>query len=422
MESTRQAQNVKQPLRILFVATQLPAPQDAGGRIRSYNILRQLARLHRLTFVCIVSPDTDGSLLDQVRAVCPEFVAVPGRAVRSDSWTYFLKLTGNLFSPRPFGIAKDHFPDLEQQVSALVRSGRFDLVVADYLHAMVNLRHVDSVPVLLFQHNVEAEILRRHYQQARYPTHRLFWYFQWRKLQSFERQATRLAASCVAVSERDRLLFKQMYGLRDVFAIDTGVDTAYFAGSAGVRKPYQMLFTGSMDWRANEDAVLFFGREILPRISESLPEASLKIVGRQPGRPVHRLAEMNPQIQVTGGVEDVRPHFAESSLFVVPIRIGGGTRIKIFEAMASNVPVVSTRIGAEGLPVLDQVHLWLADTPDEFARAAVRLLQDRAMARRMAEQAWALVSTHNDWTIVGRQFSDICYRTVQKQKGLSHEN
>ncbi|MBZ5496003.1 MAG: glycosyltransferase family 4 protein [Acidobacteriia bacterium] len=422
MDSEQQAADPRGSLRILFVATQLPAPQDAGGKIRSFHIMRQLARIHDLTFVCTVSPSTDESLLNQVRSICPNFIAVPFRTVSINSWRYLLKLAGNFFGLKPFGIAKDYSPELSERVVGLARSGHYDLIVCDYLHAMINLRDLDSVPVLLFQHNVEAEILQRHYQQARNPMHRLFWFYQWKKLESFERRTARKAASCVAVSERDRLIFKHLYGFKNVFAIDTGVDIAYFSGLTGVRKPHQMLFTGSMDWRPNEDAMVFFSREVMPQISGVIPDVSLKIVGRGPGKRVQMLAEGNPKIQVTGRVEDVRPFLAESSLFVVPVRIAGGTRIKIFEAMASSIPVVSTRIGAEGLSVTDQVHLLLADTPEDFAAAAVRLMRDTTLARNLAEKAKAFVSANNDWEIIGRQFSDICYRTVQYQKGSGHEN
>jgi polysaccharide biosynthesis protein PslH len=224
-------------------------------------------------------------------------------------------------------------------------------------------------------------------------------------------------ASCVAVSQHDQSIFKKQYGLERVFVIETGVDVAYFSAPQGKRKLHQMLFTGSMDWLPNEDAILFFCQEIFPRISSAMADASLNIVGRYPGKRVRMLADSNPRIHVTGRVEDVRPFLAESSLFVVPLRIGGGTRIKIYEAMASGIPVLSTRIGAEGLPVKDQEHLLLADTPEDFANSAIRLLQDAPLSRRIAERAKDFVSENSDWKIIGRQFSEICYATIDKQKG-----
>ncbi len=409
-------------LRILFVATQLPAPQDTGGKIRSYHVLRQLAMRHQVTFIGTVPPGTSEAHLEAIRSICADFVAVPHRSVSSDSLAYRLMVIPNLFSPLPFGIAKDRSPRLATKVADMVRKRKFDLIIGDFLHSMVNLRDLDSVPILLFQHNVEAEILRRHCEQARNPLHRLFWFYQWKKLKAFERRASETATSCVAVSERDRRIFMQDYGFNNVFVIDTGVDVAYFSPSSRPRIPHRMLFTGSMDWRPNEDAMIFFSEQVLPRISRAIPDASLKIVGRYPGKRVQRLAETNPLVQVTGRVDDVRPHLAESSLFIVPLRIGGGTRIKIFEAMASGIPVLSTRIGAEGLPVQDQVHLLLADTPEELAHRALLIMQNPTLAQKLTENAKAFISSNNDWNIIGRQFSDICHQTIQIQKGSINEN
>jgi polysaccharide biosynthesis protein PslH len=415
--SVERMPDTRTPLRILYVSTQLPAPQDAGGRIRSFHILRWLSELHRVTFLSLVSPDIDMHLLDQIKAVCPDLITIPHKHYSINSIGYLLKLFLNSFSSLPFGISKDRHPELARLVREVTGKAKFDLIICDYLHGMVNLRRMNSVPILLFQHNVEAEILRRHYEQSRNHFHRVFWFYQWKKLESFERRACQAAASCVAVSQHDQLLLKQKYEVDRVFVTETGVDISYFSNLTGERKSYQMLFTGSMDWLANEDAMIFFCQKIFPRIVQAIPDASLKIVGRYPSKRIRKLADADMRIQVTGRVEDVRPFLAESSLFVIPLRIGGGTRIKIYEAMASGIPVLSTPIGAEGLPVKDNVHLMLADTPETFADSAIRILRDRTLSIQIAKNAKAFVSENCDWENIGRQFSEICHATIKNQKG-----
>jgi glycosyltransferase involved in cell wall biosynthesis len=226
----------------------------------------------------------------------------------------------------------------------------------------------------------------------------------------------------MCVSETDRLTFQRDYQLTNVSSIDTGVDVDYFSAHQGPRVPNRLLFTGSMDWMPNEDAILFFVREVLPRISEVIPDVSLAIVGRYPSRRLKNLCDSNPAILVTGRVEDVRPYLATSSVFIVPLRIGGGTRIKIFEAMASGLPVVSTSVGAEGLPLQHQRHLLLADSPDDFARSVVMLLKDRALARQITDTAHSLVTHNYDWRVITRQVENILRTTIQEGGYPHHEN
>lgn len=397
-------------------------PADTGGRIRTLNLLKHLAQEHEITFVCSVEINTEESVLDQMRQVCPRFIAVRQPQWDRNSWRYYLKLLANFASPYPFGVAKDHSPRLARQLRQLLATEKFDVLVCDFLHATINLRGLDSLPIVLFQHNVEAEIFRRYYLQQRNWLGKLFWLYQWRKMQRYEGQVSRELDCCVAVSETDKRTFQRDYGLTNVLTIDTGVDVQYFAGVEATRIPNRLVFTGSMDWLPNEDGMVWFVREILPMIHQRVPEVSLAIVGRQPGSRVMQLSNSSPQIMVTGRVDDIRPYLAEGTVFVVPLRIGGGTRIKIFEAMASGIPVVSTTVGAEGLQVQDGRHIYLADAPGAFAEAVIRLLQDPALARGMAAAAKALVTENGDWKIISRQFAEICLKTMLSRKATAHAN
>jgi glycosyltransferase involved in cell wall biosynthesis len=194
--------------------------------------------------------------------------------------------------------------------------------------------------------------------------------------------------------------------------VPTGVDTDYFAPAAPhPTDSRDLVFVGSMDWMPNDDGIRWFAQAVFPLVRQRQPDATLTVVGRSPSADMQRLAERTPGIRVTGSVPDVRPYLQRAVASVVPLRIGGGTRLKVFEAMAAGAPVVSTAIGAEGLPVQHGRHLLIADSPEAQAEAIVHLLTDRASALAMADRAREYVCTHCSWNAVARQFLDACTHT-----------
>jgi glycosyltransferase involved in cell wall biosynthesis len=255
---------------------------------------------------------------------------------------------------------------------------------------------------VIFTHNVESEIWRRYAETKRGRLRRALYRTQYRRMLRFEQRTLARFDGVLAVSGADRDTLERLYpeSLRArPWVVPTGVDTEYFAPAAGAERPSHLVFTGSMDWLPNEDAMLFFYREVLPRIRAEVPDVSLSIVGRAPTRAVARLAD-DPRIEVTGRVADVRPHVRDAAVYVVPLRIGGGTRLKIFEAMSMGKAVVSTTVGAEGLDVRDGEHVVLADGAEAFARRVVDLLKDVARRRRIEAAARALVLSQYDWARV----------------------
>ena len=224
----------------------------------------------------------------------------------------------------------------------------------------------------------------------------------------FERDALARFNLVLAVSNADRQTFARLYPgalQRPAHVVPTGVDTAFFApvpAESTVRRAH-LVFTGSMDWLPNEDGMLYFVRDILPRIRQVEPETTLSIIGRAPTPAVKRLADQ-PGIEVTGRVDDVRPHIASGSVYVVPLRIGGGTRLKIFEAMAMGKAVVSTTVGAEGLPVTHGQDVLIADEPARFAQAVVHMIRDVDDRRRLERAARQLVVDKYDWSAVAADF------------------
>jgi glycosyltransferase involved in cell wall biosynthesis len=268
-------------------------------------------------------------------------------------------------------------------------------------------------PKILFQHNVESIIRRRHYELAGRMPAKAYLYWEWLRLFRNERELVRQFDRCVMVSESDQASMARLYGVTNTSTIPTGVDIDYFRpGRASSGGEIDLVFTGSMDWFPNQDAVMFFVRDVLPRIRRQF-NSTFWIVGRNPPAAVKRLSSEHADVKVTGSVDDVRPYIDRACVYVVPLRIGGGTRIKIFEAMSMGKAVVSTHVGAEGLPVIDGKTIVLAEDAAAFAERVSSLVMDRELRHRIATAGMTLVRDHYTWDVAARRFSEICQEVVR---------
>jgi glycosyltransferase involved in cell wall biosynthesis len=237
---------------------------------------------------------------------------------------------------------------------------------------------------------------------------------QWKKMTAFERAMCRRFDSVVTVSAEDREIIRRDYGATHVYDVPSGVDVGFFRPSGTVTShPNSLVFTGSMDWLPNGDGIRYFTEQIFPLIKNRIPDVRLVIVGRNPNSHLLEVAKHDSSITVTGRVEDVRPYMERAAAFIVPLRIGSGTRLKIFEAMAMEKPIISTTIGAEGLPVVHNRDLLLADTPETFAQEVVRVLSDGDLARRLGQQAAEHVRREFDWRRAAEDFSNFCERAIE---------
>jgi sugar transferase (PEP-CTERM/EpsH1 system associated) len=405
-------------LRLLFVSKRFPFPADGGGKIRTAKLVEHLSRDFDVTLVCNVEHPVDDPYLSQARRLCAEFVPVPWKEPTKYGVRFYADVLRYLASRHPVSVARDYSPPFAARVHALAAEGRFDVLVCDFVQPSINLRRVTGLPILLFQHNVEAVIFARHAETERNPLRRVFWRSQWRKMERFERAACRRFAGVVAVSERDRAVFEG-FGAQRAFAIPTAVDADYFRPGTTPTNARELVFTGSMDWLPNEDAIVFFADEILPRIVARVPDVTLAVVGRNPSPRLRRHVEGRPAIRITGRVDDIRPHVERAAVYVVPLRIGGGTRIKLYEAMAMGKPIVSTTVGAEGLPVRDGENVVLADTPDAFAAAVVRLLRDGDGRERLGQAARNFVEAHCSWPAAAAAFGAACLAVASTANGRS---
>ena len=401
-------------MKLLWLNAGLLLPLDKGGKLRTWHVMRHLAARHDITYLSFADATQTETDRLGMREVCAQLETIPRTDPAKGTWQFYADAARYLVDRVPYAVAKYRSAAYRAKLEELLARERFDAVVCDFLPPIVNMPAGVPCPSIVFTHNVEAEIWRRHAEQAANPISKQLLHQQWQRMLRFEGAALARFDLVLAVSEADGRTFERLYpgSLKaPVHVVQTGVDTSYFTPSIEPPARAHMVFTGSMDWLPNEDGMTYFCREILPKIRQAEPDATLSIIGRAPTPAVRKLAEI-PGVEVTGRVEDVRPHIARGAVYVVPLRIGGGTRLKIFEAMAMGKAVVSTTVGAEGLPVTSGRDIDIADEPSRFAHAVVHLMRDTEARRAIEAAARRLVVERYDWSAVASDFEDALLRTA----------
>jgi glycosyltransferase involved in cell wall biosynthesis len=400
------------PLRILWVKVGGLWPPTTGGRLRSLHMIAELSQRHRVDLLTTQRLADEAASLRARLPACERIDALPYTLPKQGTAPFALAVARSWASPYPADLWRWRIPAVRARIRERIKEG-VDLCVADFLVAMPNLPNRTSTPVVLFEHNVEYMIWKRLHEVEKRPWRRALLALEWRKMRRYEAKACARAGLTVAVSEADRGLLAANASGADIRAIGTGVDTAYFHPNDGVEAPATLVFTGSMDWYPNEDAIMYFIGAILPELRREVPGLSLAVVGRDPTDRL-RAACGAAGVHVTGTVADIRPYVAEAAVYIVPLRIGGGTRLKIFEALAMGKAVVSTRVGAEGLPIVSGQHFLRADSPADFAQAVVTLLKDPDRRHALGMAGRRLVEERYSWAQVTRQFENHCEEVVAR--------
>lgn len=379
-------------MNILVLTPYIPYPPHFGGSVRIYNLIRQISRRHA---VHLLTFRGENGLLEPsgLAPYAQTITIIP----RSDAGKRRQQLL-SLFSRRSFQRLFHYHRDMQAAIDRVVCEQQIDLILVEFSQ-MACFRFPPGVPVVLDEHNVEFDLLARMAERANSPLRRLYNRIEAAKFRREELAACRAAVLTLVTSGRDEdILRQQVSGLRTA-VITNGVDCEHFARPVGPRTPDAAVFVGATHYFPNEDGVLFFLREIQGRIRAARPGFFLSVVG---GAPTPSLtACQSASVEVTGYVKDVRPYMWHAAVFVVPLRMGGGTRFKVVEAMAAGVPVVSTRLGAEGIPAVDGRDLLLADEPDAFADAVVRVLTDSALAAKLSANGLEFVRRYFDWAVIG---------------------
>lgn len=406
-------------LDLLFVSMYPASPATFGAQRRIEGLMTALARRHRVSAVALVSPDLDAAAAERaMRAYCDEVVLVPARADRGPA-KRLVQLRA-LVSTRSFEAHQVVVPGMQRTLSEVLRRRRRDVVSLEgpYLSAYrVREAPPGATPpaVLVDAHNVEWVLARRSRDASRDVLRRLHHAVNWRKLRREEIAAWRGADGVAFTSEDDARVARPVLGRVRAAVVPNGVDVAHFRPDPGTRvEPNTIVFFGTMNYFPNQDGMRHFLDDVWPRLAPAVPGARLRIIGPHPSGEV--LARRGPRVEVLGCVDDLRPHLSRAAVVVVPLRVGGGTRLKILEAMAMGRPVVSTTIGAEGIEAVDGQDLLRADGAEAFAAAVRRVLDDGDLARRLGAGGRALVERRYGWTAIAAGLERFLDGVVEGQR------
>ncbi|MBC7250287.1 MAG: glycosyltransferase [Anaerolineae bacterium] len=392
-------------MNLLFLTPQLPYPPQHGGALRAYNLIRVLAQRHQITLLSFVRSPADLDRAGPLHHCCRRIEIVP--APLRSRWQRALSV---LLSPEPDLALRLVSAEFQGRLETLLREDHFDVIqieeimLARYGPALGT--NVSPRPRLVFDtYNAEYVLQQRAFEtDVRDPRRwvgALYSLIQWRKLRSYEARICRYFDCTVVVSEADAAALRALDPNLPLAVVPNGVDVAHYADylpstDDPVLPPNSLVFTGKMDFRPNVDAVLWFVDSVLPLVRQQVPDVRFYIVGQSPLPRVQALAT-NPDVVVTGRVPDVRPYIAGAAVYVVPLRIGGGSRLKILEALAMGRAVVSTSLGCEGYPLTAGRELVIADEPEEFARAVVQLLRDPARRAELGRAGQRFTAERYDW-------------------------
>lgn len=379
-------------MRILFLSAWFPFPTNNGSKLRIYNLLRALAQEHSLSLISFADqPDLDPDA-PEIRQICDQVELVPVRYFKPASWRARL----GFFSLKPRSVIDTFSPDMAAAIGRALRAGSYDLIIASQTRIAGYAPYFEGTPAIFEE--VEAGIIYEEYAQARSWLARLRYGLTWAKHRHYLRGLLPAFRACTVVSEPERRLFQQQVAADGppLTVIPNCLDVAACRPFWRPPQPASLIYTGSFSYFPNHGAMVWFVEHVLPLVAAQIPEVQLTITGNRAGKAL----PSEDHVQHVGFVDDVRPCVAGSMVSLAPLWTGGGTRLKILEAMALRTPVVATSKGVEGIDARHGEHLLIADTPQAFATAVISLLTDAALREQLADRAYQLVCEQYDWTAV----------------------
>lgn len=387
-------------MKVLVLDEWIPYPLDCGKKIRTYNLLRQLSRAFDITLMGYADAHHDEAL-DAMRNLGIHVVPIPDNRLRKWSIPFFFRVFLNFFEKVPFSTVYHIQSDFQRAILDFVKKESPSIIHCEWTNLAPLLDGLDFAKTVIASHNIESDIWFRLAQHSRNPFKKILAYNQARKIKALEQFWYPRAAYCTAVSEQDNAVI-QRYGARSC-VVANGVDVGYYSSIAPVDNGDVIVFTASYDTFSNQDGVHFFLDDIWGRIKRDTPTAQMYFVGKHPTERMKSAAANDASIHFTGWVEDVRPFIAKAKVCVVPLRIAGGSRLKILEAMAMNKPIVSTVVGAEGIDVTDGKDILLRDDPSAFADAVTSCLRSKTLCGQLGHQAFVHVQAHYDWAALAKK-------------------
>lgn len=389
-------------MNILNIMPYPPVPADFGGALRENYLLRNLASEHKVTVLTYGDEEQRKLFNKELGALVKEIHMV------KEPWERKYRRLAQLYSiwsSNSYFYNHNCSRQMQEKINELLSKNNFDAVHCEF-SVMANYDFDNDLLKVLDTHNVEYNNYRRMWEKSSSVLKRWFYYHEYQKV--FEEEIKTLSKQDVifSTSAEDRMIMEKNIPKVPNYIIPNGVDTSYFKPNKSINvEPYSMVFTGMMAYTPNYDGMLYFLDEIFPHIREEIPEAKIYIVGKRPPQELKNRESEN--VKVTGFVDDVRPYVWKSSVFVVPLRMGSGTRLKVIESLAMKKPVVSTTIGCEGINVEDEKSILIEDSPKEFAEGVLRLFKDQKLRSKLTSNGYEVIKNHYEWSSIGDKMLDI---------------
>jgi len=394
-------------MKILFLSRWFPYPANNGSKLRVFHLMRSLAARHEVTLLSFKGPDEAVDVdAPALRAICQDVHVVSWKPFNPNS----LKARLGVLSPQPRSVLDSYSPDMEARLKALLAAEQFDVIVASQIGAAGYGRFFNGTPALFEE--VELGIFQEQVARAESFRSRLRYQLTWAKQKYYLRDVLRYFQACTVVSEQEkRLVETAVPGYQNVDVIPNCMNLADYKDVWATKRPNSLIFTGSFTYHVNHEAMVWYLRKVNPLVQAQIPDVHLSITGD------HADLSLPPanNVTLTGFVDDIKHWIASSCISLAPIFMGGGTRLKILEAMALRTPVVATAKGAEGLDVEHGRHLLIADTPREFATAVVRLLREPELHQKLTENGYQLIAEKYDWPSITPRFLDLIERVARAQ-------
>jgi len=391
-------------MHILFLSQVLPYPLDAGPKMRSYFVLRHLAQRHKVTLLTFVRDTDRPEYIEHLAQFCYEVHTVRMQRNRLKDMRFLIQ---SIVTGQPFLILRDRVPAMVAKIESLLKEGAFDAVHADQLwmaqYAQEAKNYRPDLRLILDQHNAVFLIPKRLANGESNIAKQWFFNLESSRLRRYETAVCNQFDRVVWVTDEDR----QVVAPKPTGSKQSTVIPICVAPTSNGTVPImdgtsRITFLGGLHWPPNTQGILWFFKEIYPLVKSRIPDAVLTVIGKNPPPEL-----MGDGVQVTGYVPDLEPYLKESSVFIVPLLAGGGMRVKILDAWNWGIPIVSTTIGAEGIAAVDQENILIADTPQAFAQATIRLLQERDLANKLVKNGRHTLKTQYDWQTVYRAWDKI---------------
>ena len=388
-------------MKILFLSTENPYPPDGGHHLRTFNVLKILARRHQIYFVGFAQDKREFKYIPEIKKFC-ETVNIYEVSKTGYNKSFMLLACKNLFSKYPL-IARRYFiQEAREQIEQLLDQYSIDLVHMDMLALGLYRGILKNIPVILTNHNVESLRIYRWMQIEKNLFLKSFLFYQYLKLRAFEQGICPEFDRCVVVSEYDKNYLKGLCGNDNFVVIPNGVDTGYFRPEPAEVWKDRLVWVGGMTGPYNSDAVDFFIQKIWSLVKDKVPGVTVDFAGGGPTQTLRNRASEDNSVRVLDFVPDIRPIVQRASVFIAPIRIGSGTKIKVLNAMAQGKPVVATTTAAEGIDVTPGENILISDDPKEFAEKIVYLLSHERLAREMGTRARELMEKKYSWDVISQ--------------------